>query len=258
MALLSLIQTKLGLGAEKGTRIEALNMTKFDIAEEDRTRTVTMNVLQIDATLSETHDSDVDIATHAVEEGVDISDHIRIKPVSLTIDGIVTDTPFTIQAQIAGVLSSGAVALTSKLGAFTGLAGGVITGAAIGKALGLSSNRAKDAYHFLRELQLQRQTFNVVTGLKLYRNMVLESLSVPREVSTGKAIRFTARMREIKIVSMELVKIPEAIIDSVSGHSASSHKNLGRKTKTAPDEIKQKRAKTLAARILDQFGVFQK
>jgi hypothetical protein len=252
MALLSILANKVGLGtAEKGVQFKATNMKSFDVVDEDRTRTVTLSVLKVDATIQETHVSSVDISEHPIEDGSNVDDHITIKPKEITINGIVTDTPFTSAAQIGGLITSGAVALGSKLGSVGGLVGAGV-GATIGGMIGLSQNRAKDGFAFLQELQDQKQIFDVVTGLKLYKNMVLVNLSIPRTNQTGKAINFTATMKSINVVAAEVINIPEAAIKSDVSASATAKQNLGRSTKKALSETKDATTKSWAAAAWDK------
>ncbi len=250
MSLLSIIANKVGISTSKGVRIEAKNLTKFDVTDEDRTRTVSINVLTIDATLEESHSSSVDITDFPIEDGSIISDHFILKPKELTIEGIITDTPINPLAQLTGLISVGAVAASAKLG--VPIIGGVLgagLGASIGGLLGVSKNRAKDAFHFLLELQEQRQLFDVVTGLKLYKNMCLTSLSVPRRTDTGQAIRFSASMREIKIVSSEIISIPEAVIKPFAAPSGTKKADLARQTKQAMTAQKDEKYTSILRRI---------
>ncbi len=88
-----------------------------------------------------------------------------------------------------------------------------------------AANRAKSAYEGLVELQESRETMDVKTGLKSYENMVLESLTVPRDANTGGAFKFTANFREIRIVQSELLAVSA---------SAFSSKSVGKVTGKTP------------------------
>lgn len=250
MALLSLIANKVGYSTVKGVRIEAPNLSKFDITEEDRTRTVTMNVLTIDATIEETHTSTIDITDFPIEDGSVISDHFILRPKELSIEGIITNSPLTPYSQITGILSSGIVAASSKIGVpiIGGLLGAGL-GASIGGLLATSSNRAKDAFHFLQQLQEQRQLFDVVTGIKVYKNMCLTSLTVPRRADTGQSIRFSATLREVNVVSSEIIKLPESIIHPSVASSATKKTDLGRQSKLSADPQKEVKYRSLLNRI---------
>lgn len=135
-----------------------------------------IGAVSIDASVREVHDSDCTATDNPVEEGADVTDHVTIEPKRLSIEGVITDTPISF-----GVVSA--------------VEGAVRT---VGRLFGMGT-RSKNAYDKLVALQATRKPFTVVTGLKVYKNMILEKLSVPRTCDTGNSIHFTANMKEIII-----------------------------------------------------------
>lgn len=155
--------------------------------------------ITVDAAVREVHDTECDITDYPVEADTDKTDHVQMRPESLMIEGVITDTPVTL----------------SVINAATGLVETAMS--YLGK-----SSRSKDAYDKLCELQKKREPFQVVTGLKVYNNMILKNLHVPRTAQTGNAIHFTARLRQILV----------AKADELSGMSLVKKlgtKNLGKK-----------------------------
>lgn len=132
--------------------------------------------ITIDASVREVHESRCEITDNPVENGADVADHVQMQPKSLMIEGIITDTPVTF----------------SVVDAATGLVG-------TARSYFGNGSLSKDAFDKLLELQEKRQPFKAVTGLKVYDNMILEDLRVPRTARTGNAIHFTARMRQILV-----------------------------------------------------------
>ena len=159
----------------------------------------------IDASMKEVHDSDCNVTTNPVEDGVAVADHVQILPKTLSMEGVVTDTPvsFSIINNVTGLISTA----TSLFGA---------------------SSRSKDAYDDLLKLRDERQPFRVVTGLQVYDNMILEKLSITRTAQTGKAINFRALLREIAIVKSEVISTA-----ANRGDLAKKNKDLGKKDSNA-------------------------
>jgi hypothetical protein len=54
---------------------------------------VQIGTIWIDVSVREHHALDAEVTDHPVEQGADISDHIRVNPETLQIDGIVTNQP---------------------------------------------------------------------------------------------------------------------------------------------------------------------
>lgn len=120
-----------------------------------------IDALELDATERETHARTTEITSHPVEVGADVSDHIRAKPRTVTIDGTITNTP------IAGVPGGG---------------------------------RAADAFRQLEELAETGRVVTIRTNLRTYDSMVLSSLTVPRDRTTGAALAFSATFQAIRSV----------------------------------------------------------
>lgn len=131
-----------------------------------------------DATLSETHTRENDITDHQVEDGGNVSDHIRAKPRRLTIDAVISDTPTS-----TGVLDPG---------------------------------RAKLLVERLDKLA-DGQTFTVTTGLRDYDSMAIEALEVPRASGSGKALRVVLRLKQIRIVRTKVISLKSTAIPRVKG-----------------------------------------
>lgn len=141
-----------------------------------------IGTVELDCAISESHQAGQDVTDHPVEEGSPITDHARKRPDVVTIEGLVTDTP---------------VGLTQRQRA--------------AQSLGLVDSEeapgyAQAAYDQLREL-LAGKIFTVVTSLRTYDDMVLTDLTVPRDRSIGHALRFSATLKQIKLVKNKITAI---------------------------------------------------
>ncbi|MEM0173063.1 MAG: hypothetical protein QXI16_00990 [Sulfolobaceae archaeon] len=114
----------------------------------------------LDATISETHEYTSRATQFPVENGTMISDHIINEPVRLAITGIVSDSPVRYFSFF---------------------------------------NRSTDAYNRLVRIHELKERITVVTGIKVYNNMILTSLTVPRDNSTGQALNFVMEFQQIII-----------------------------------------------------------
>lgn len=129
--------------------------------------------VELDASIEETHNASNEITQFPVEEGVDITDHVRKQADRVTIRGIVSDHP------IYGISGrSGAVAPTAQTG------------------------RAADAYEKMYTMLEEAQLVSVVTSLRQYQNMVIESMEVPRDSKRGNAVEMVVSLRELKTATV--------------------------------------------------------
>jgi len=58
------------------------------------------------------------------------------------------------------------------------------------------------------KLQASRQVFDVVTGKRSYKNMLLERLTVTTERDTENILEVVARFKQVIIVQTQAVKLP--------------------------------------------------
>lgn len=173
--------------------------------------------ISIDATISDEHTSACDLTENPVEEGANVTDHVQLKPVELTIEGVISDTPLDF-----GILNN---LITGNFGAIKDTAKGIA-----GNFTG-QTTRSTEEYNKLLDLQRKREPFKVVTGLKVYENMILVKLSVNRNATTGKSIHFKADLKQIRIVSSKTAK---------SMNVAKGAKKLASKTKSVGQKITEK------------------
>lgn len=67
---------------------------------------------------------------------------------------------------------------------------------------------AVEFYEKLLELQRKREPFDIVTGKRLHKHMLLESLTVLTGQDTENCLMFTAQCREVIIVKTKVTAVP--------------------------------------------------
>lgn len=118
--------------------------------------------LAFDATLTEQHTSDAEITEHPVETGANISDHVRSKPDRLQMDAILSNSPLTGNAE---------------------------------------AGRAENLYEQLRLLKESATLLTVLTSLRTYESMAIESLGVPRTAKEAGAVHVNVTLKQIRLVT---------------------------------------------------------
>lgn len=196
--------------------------------------------ITLDVVTIEDHQSDLSITENPIESGAAIADHAVIQPKRVTINGVVVDhdhssfagsIPFlgnirgavdflnniplpvnvatkTAQtiAKAGRLISQGAAALGSVTGAFGGarklapflpdfsvpeLLSGAIGG----------DSRVQKCYADLLASQKSGETIEIQTGIHLYKDMLIESISVSQ--SQDGSATFTVTAREIFVVNTQ-------------------------------------------------------
>ena len=124
--------------------------------------------ITLDASVSEVHSAKATATRHPVETGSEITDHVLVAPLTVKIDGVVTNYPLE---TLASVTYAG-------------------------------RDLAGEAYDSLLYKLLDGQLCTIVTTLTTYDDMVLEMLEVPRDAKRGNALHFSAQAVQIKTVEL--------------------------------------------------------
>lgn len=178
-----------------------------------------IGTLELDAAVSETHQQEVDVTEHPVERGSPVSDHLRPKPIQITIEGVISDTP------LAGTEFAGLSSVAS-----------IITGAAPSRR----NSRSESALAALQDLVDKQELITIVTGLRSYEDMAITSVTVPRSPSNGASLRFSIQARQVRQVSLQTVSVVP---------KAAPRKNKGSKATTkTPDPVLEKQSGLRALR----------
>lgn len=158
--------------------------------------------LSLDATLSESHDYENEVSQFPVESGEDITDNIRITPDRITIEGLISNTPITAGAtDIEDIIERNGNITTAKRVSRDGTPVRVESAQDI--LLRISGRKINGADE-------TPELVTVVTGLRSYTGMAMESLVIKRNGSTGQALPFTAQLLKVQIVQTETIKLPNA------------------------------------------------
>lgn len=151
--------------------------------------------LELDAMISERQRFSNDVTNFPIESGSSISDHVIQAPEEVEIEGFVTNTPIEF---LSGLRSGSEDRVLNAYLMLLDMAGYKYPG---------------KAYRF-NELEViaedeqyrpEYKLVDILTGLRLYTDMVLVDLTIPRDAKTGDTIHFTATFR--KVTSVELANI---------------------------------------------------
>lgn len=159
-----------------------------------------------DAYLRLDHTRKTKITQHPVETGAAITDHAYIEPAELIIEVGMSD------------------ACTSFVqGQFN-----------------QKYTRSVSAIDTLWKLQEQRIPMDVLTRLKLYKNMLIEVISVPDDWQTLNGLRATVTLREIIVVGVKTVEMNSKASSSKSPQkTAATNKGTQQVTKPNQSVLKQ-------------------
>lgn len=140
----------------------------------------------LDALVRESHDRQAEVTEFPVETGANISDNIRNRPREVSIDGFISNNPVRFLGGIPKTLIRG-------------------TPGADDSVVGPNLNLIALAFAELERLYDARELIEVATPRRLYQNMAITRLNIPKDRSTGAALRFSVSFREVERVETRTV-----------------------------------------------------
>lgn len=183
-------------------------------------------VISFDASITESHGRSSPPTEFEIEDGTTISDNIIIKPFTLEIDGIISDSPLT------GAQALGTEALTTAVSRITGPVGVVAAaaGASLYSAIAGAQTPSQSAYENILNLQNSKEPFDVITSLRTYEDMWIKDLKVNRDAANGNVLAIRLSLVQLIIVepqttNLKVFKAPD---------SASPEANVGRQGLDGP------------------------
>lgn len=137
-----------------------------------------------DCVIKEQHAQELAITEEPLETGVVLTDHVYLRPARLAIEAAVSDVAFHPGEQDPTNPQPNDDPFASE------------------------TSRSIKAYDLLLKLQASGEPFAVQTGLKLYPNMQIASLSGDQEAATASGLLFRAELQQITIASTRTVTFP--------------------------------------------------
>lgn len=170
--------------------------------------------------VSEKHSDTLEITEHPVEVGAAVADHAYKRPSEVVME--------------------------------VGFAGGgslldFVDTSSIGLSLGLSP---QETYQKLLDMQNSRIPFDVVTGKRLYSNMLMRALEVNTDRTSENVLSAVITLREVLITQTQQVTVANKS-DMKDGASTSAVSNSGTKATKPPNNSL---LKTIVDKATSYFG----
>ena len=148
--------------------------------------------IPLQVTIEETHEDIMEISEQPIEVGGRITDNSFVRPSTLTVHCGWSNSPSK-----PGLLGGIASAVTGTINGVNQMASSLLSGT--------DSSQVRAIYDQLLALQQSRIPFQVVTGKRLYNNMLMKSLKVTTNKETENSLMITAMFQQIIMVSVTTI-----------------------------------------------------
>ena len=153
--------------------------------------------IELDATLEETHEWMAEATMNPVEEGAPVTDHVIEQPDKIRIKGFITNSPIT-----SGISFS-------------------------------QISKTQEVVDMLYDLIKEKEPVTLYTKYRVYTEMVLTNVSIPRAAGVGDAIEFNADFVNIRKVATQSADIPPGIGQKKTAKTPASVQKKAEPTKDA-------------------------
>ena len=207
----------------------------------------TIGELQLDATIQEVHEYRNEISEYPIEDGSVLSDNIRLMPDTLQMTGFITNSPVTPgQDNKAEVVTMDNGKVEVKNFKREGQNNNVEFAQDV--LLRVSGRRIQGA-------NVEPELVTVVTGLRVYDSMAIENLRMPRDASTGLALRFECTLKKVKKVRTETVVIPNPKPNDKNRTQSTVGAGKNTAAQTKKDQAAKAKSSSAAFKLATKIGI---
>jgi len=103
-----------------------------------------------------------------------------------------------------------------------------------------------ETYEKLLKLQSDREPFDVITGKRIYRNMLMSALTMTTDKETENVLYLTMTLQEVIIVQVEITSVPPRARQAQPARTGGTS-NAGAKSAKAPATPSPKRQQSILA-----------
>jgi len=185
-----------------------------------------------------THEMKSTLTKNPIEDGSEITDHVRVENKRATFQLQISDTPLPgiigLPTEIlSSVITDKIRQLPTELIILGGLAVKKISGSIAEEA----SRKSKIAFDILENLHNNKVLISAFLGFKRYINAIITNISVPQTPANSGSLMANVTIEEVSIVQTERALIPKEIVEEEVEHTATSEVNTGaQETKEVSDD----------------------
>ncbi|MGI4812799.1 MAG: phage baseplate protein [Janthinobacterium lividum] len=173
-------------------------------------------------TIEEVHSDEMEITEHPVEQGVSVADHAFARPAEVVITAGWSNSPNNsgVLNQILGAAANTSGALKAVIGAAEFVGG-------IAAAISPGPSTVFTTYNAVLALYQQRLLFDIYTGKRAYKNMIIKSLATTTDQKTEESLILRITCRQILMATTQTVTVPDSsVMANPSQNSAIVNKGV--------------------------------
>lgn len=184
----------------------------------------TPQLLEFDSVTTEQQEGTVEVTSHPVERGPNVTDHVRTQLDQVTLEVFISNEPLYDIGERGALEQSVTLDVPRYIPPLTPTPGSLF--AAVGGAISALFGQKVETYQAqvlrfprafdivaevhgtLKDLLEAHQLIDVYTSTREYRDMILTKVGLPRTLETGSGGAFQLTFQQIRRVEVKLVTAP--------------------------------------------------
>ena len=162
------------------------------------------------AVLEEVHQDELEVTEHPVEQGTVIADHAFVRPAELILTYGFSNSPNRTSA--IGALAGFAAAQSGSARALVASAEAVSGVTTALSSLSGGKSAVQQAYDNLLTLYRARTLFTIYTGKRVYKNMLIKSLTTTTDRETENSMIVRIGCKQILMAQTQTVTVPDSSV----------------------------------------------
>lgn len=164
-----------------------------------------ITIVETQMTIEEVHSDEMEITDHPVEQGSTISDHAFARPSEVILTIAWSNSPNNAGPlnQLLGAAANASPLLQKVIGVGE-LIGGVASALSSGDPVTVQK------YKGLLKFYNDRRIFDVYTGKRVYKNMLIKSMATTTDVKTENSLILRVTMKQILMAKTQTVTVPDS------------------------------------------------
>lgn len=160
------------------------------------------------AVIEEQHMDEMEVTQHPIETGAPITDHAFVRPSRLIMTLMWSNSPpadRSLVTDLLGIATANSKLANTVVGAVKGAQAAL---SYTSNQQGASVNGVGAAYAALLKLMRTRSLFTVLTGKRLYKNMICKSLKTESNYKSANSMAIVVECQQIFLVNTTVTALP--------------------------------------------------
>ena len=166
--------------------------------------------IELDAVLDENHEWSADATSNPVEEGAPVTDHVIEQADKLRMRCFVTDAPINASQSLSGIFTPG-----------------------------VNEVKTQPVFDLLRQIIKLREPVTVYTKHRIYDEMIITNVTIPRAAGVGEALEFNVDFINIRKVATQKVDVPPGVSPKKEAKAGGKNGSVARKAEPQKDAGKK-------------------